>query len=77
MFEQAQSVAVGQHYVEQDAVVAVSGYLVVGVGVVGGAFHYVAFVEQAAGYNLAQGVVIFYNQYLHSLNGLCKYSPRF
>ena len=71
MFEQSQAVAVGQHYVQQDAVVAITGYLVICLAEVARSLYNVTLAVQSSAYNLAQGTVIFYNQYFHSLYLQC------
>ena len=65
-FEQLQAAPVGQHDVQQDAVVIVSGDLVERRGVIGGLLDDVLLPGQRPDHDLPQGGFVFNNEYLHN-----------
>ena len=65
MLQQPQSVAVGEHDIEQDAVVAVSRHLGVGFGVGRRRFDHVVLLYEGTVHDLAQRRFVFHDQNLH------------
>lgn len=68
MFEQLQPVAVGQHDVEQNAVVGIGRQFGIGLGIVRSRLDHIALLCQCPLHNLPQGGFVFYNQYFHVSN---------
>mgnify|MGYP000473567765 FL=1 len=66
LFEQLQAAPVGQHDVQQDAVVVVCGDLVERRGVIGGLLDDVLLPGQRPDHDLPQGGFVFNNEYLHN-----------
>ena len=66
MLQQPQSVAVGEHDIEQDAVVAVSRHLGVGFGVGRRRFDHVVLLYEGTVHDLAQRRFVFHDQNLHA-----------
>ena len=66
IFEQVQTVAVGQHDVQQDAVVLVGAQFFFRLGVRAGRFYHVAFAGEGALHQFAQRRFVFYNEDFHT-----------
>ena len=68
LFEYPQAAAVGQHDVQQDTVVIVSGDLFERRCVIGRLLDHILFAAQRLHHDLPQGGFVFDNQYFHNLS---------
>ena len=77
LFEQLQAAPVGQHDVQQDAVVIVSGDLVERRRIIGGLLDHILFPAQGLHHDLPQGGFVFDNQNFHNrIFSGCKTNAR-